>query len=561
MSQFGIDRRRMLAGLGAGSAMLLTGNRPAPQALDTAYVNARIWSGIKGVPLAGAIGISGERIACLGAATTRARIGRGTRVIDLKGAFVAPGFIDNHTHFLSGSLDLSSVQLLGLRTRQQFVETIGAFARTLPAGQWMTGSGWDAERWGGELPSRQLVDAVTPDTPILLFRTDGHIALANSLALKLAGIDRNTPDPEGGRFDRDAKGEPTGILRDNAAGLVTRAIPPLDPKLADAAMHKGIELALSRGLTQVHCTELDWGSYEASRRLRARGETGLRFYNFTPIGDWQRLAEIVRTEGRGDDWVRWGGLKAMADGALGSRTALMHQHYLGEPGNFGFPLQPWDKFADWIEAGDKAGLQIAAHAIGDAAIDKVLDIFAGVARKNGPRDRRFRIEHAQHIAFGSIARFGRQGVIPSAHPFHAIDDGRWAGKALNKAQLKGSWPFRTLLDTGARLSFGSDWNVAPLDPLGGIEAAVLRQTTDGLQPAGFVPEQRITAAEALTAYTVTNAYAGFQEHKLGTLAPGKLADLVVLAENPLTIAPGRIAEIEVLRTVVGGGERFMGSGA
>lgn len=560
MIESGLDRRAVLGGLSASSAFLLMGNKGQSGALDTAYLNGRIWTGVKGLPLASALGTVGDRISCVGNGATRARIGKGTRVVDLQGAFVTPGFMDNHTHFSMGSQALVQVQLMPVKTRQQFVETIGAFARTMAKGKWMQGFGWDAERWGGELPSRHWIDVVTPDTPVFLFRTDGHIALANSLALKLAGITRDTPQPEGGTIDKDASGEPTGILRDNGVDAVVRAIPPLSHGEIDAAMRRGIELGLSRGLTQVHNTDTDWETFEATRRLRSHGETGLRFYSFAPLREWEKLARLVREEGRGDDWVRWGGCKGMADGALGSRTALMREHYSNDERNFGFALQSFDLFGEWVMGADKAGLQVTAHAIGDAAIDKVLDIFAATARANGPRDRRFRIEHAQHIALDAIPRFGKQGVIASVHPYHAIDDGRWAGKVLNPSQLKGSWATRSLLDTGAKVTFGSDWPVAPLDPLGGIEAAVLRRTTDGLQPGGFVPEQKITALEALTAYTVTNAYGGFQERKLGTIEPGKLADLTMLGENVLDCDPATIAATPVLRTVVGGRERFTGSG-
>lgn len=561
MASLHLNRRAMLGALGAGSATLLLGNKGAAGALDTAYVNGRIWTGVNAVPLAGALGISGDRIACVGKGATAARIGRATRVVDLKGAFVCPGFMDNHTHFLMGSQALVQVQLLPVRTPQQLIETIGAFARTLPAGKWLQGFGWDAERWGGELPSRQWLDAVTPDTPVFVQRTDGHIALVNSLALRLAGIDRNTPQPVGGTIDKDAKGEPTGILRDNAMDPVLAVIPPPGAGETDAIMRRGIELGLSRGLTQVHNADMDWDVFESARRLRSHGETGLRFYNLAPLKQWEKLAKLVREEGRGDDWVRWGGLKGMADGALGSRTALMRQHYANDDKNFGFALQPFEQFGEWVMGADRAGLQVAVHAIGDAAIDKVLDIFAATSKANGRRDRRFRIEHAQHIALDAVARFGREKVIACIHPYHAIDDGRWAGKVLNPDQLKGSWATRSLLDGGAMVSFGSDWPVAPLDPLGGIEAAVLRRTTDGLQPAGFVPEQKITAAEALSAYTLGNAYAGFQEHKLGTIQPGKLADLTVLEQNLLDCDPATIAATQVLRTVVGGRERFTASAA
>lgn len=552
-----LDRRQLLTGLGAGSAALLLGNRGAPGALDLAYLNARVWSGVKGAARAGAIGLAGDRIATLGTRATKARIGKGTQVIDLKGGFVCPGLIDNHTHFTMGSFSLVRVQLLDVNTPQHLVERLGAYAANQPKGKWILGMGWDSERWGGELPTRQLIDVSTPDNPVFIYRTDGHVALANSLALQLAGIGKDAPDPVGGVVVRDSAGLPTGIVKDNALNLIERVIPAPGSDETEAAIRIGIKRALAHGITQVHNTDTDWSTFDPVRKMAMNGAPDMRFYLMAPLADWAKLVDLIRREGRGDDWVRWGGLKGMADGALGSRTAYMRRHYLGDPHNRGFPLQKWEDFAGWVEAGDKAGLQVAAHAIGDAAIDKVLDIFADVRRKNGPRDSRFRIEHAQHIARDAIPRFGKEGVIASMQPFHSIDDGRWAAKALDAEALRGSWATRSLLDSGAKVTFGSDWPVADLDPLGGIEAAVLRRTTDGLQPGGFVPEQRITAEEALRAYTVTNAYAGFQDRKLGTLTPGKLADLTIMADSPLSTAPDQIGKIEVLRTVVGGKEQFV----
>ena len=562
MTKFTANRRQLLGGLGSGGALLLLlGNRKASAPLSLAYINARIWTGVPGAPLAGAMGLNGDHIACVGSSATRARIGPKTQVIDLKGAFVTPGLIDNHTHFTMGSLSLVRVQLLDVTSPDQLVHRLGSFAAGMPTKAWIQGMGWDSERWGGELPTRQLIDPATPDLPVFIYRTDGHVALANSLALKLAGIDRTTPDPAGGVIVRDASGDPTGIVKDNALNLIERVIPALSDYETEAALRTGIRHGLARGVTQVHNTDTDWSTFDAARRLRTKGETDLRFYVMAPLAEWEKLAGIVTAEGRGDDWVRWGGLKGMADGALGSRTALMRRAYRTDPQNFGFALQSFEKFGEWVAAGDRAGLQVAAHAIGDLAIDKVLDIFAAVSAKNGARDRRFRIEHAQHIALDAIPRFAKQGVIASMQPYHAIDDGRWAAKAIDEETLKGSWAFRSLLDSGAKVTFGSDWPVAELDPLGGIQAAVLRQTADGLQPGGFVPAQRITALEALTAYTRTNAYAGLQERKLGTFEPGKLADLVIMSDNPMTVEAGKIGKIEVLRTVVGGRERFASPGA
>ncbi|RYY27199.1 MAG: amidohydrolase [Sphingomonadales bacterium] len=524
--------------------------------LDSAYLNGRIWRGEKRAPYTDAIGISGGRIAAVGASAVRALMVPGTRVVDLAGAHVVPGFMDNHTHFTEGSLMLVRIPLLEAATPRQFIDMIAAGARALPKGAWLQAFGWDAERWGGELPTAAWVDAHTADVPIALTRTDGHQIFANSLALRLAGIDRNTPDPAGGVIVRDAKGEPTGILRDNAQDLVRRLIPPASHAEIDAAIRLGIKKGLSRGVTQAHGTDLDWQTFHAMRRLHQAGDRNMRFYSMVPLEDWAKLAAIIKQEGRGDDWLRWGGTKVLTDGALGSRTALMRHGYANEPQNHGIAIHAFEKVQEWVAGADSAGLQVACHAIGDQAIGRVLDIYAEVARKNGARDRRFRIEHVQHLAEDEVPRFAKQGVIASMQPYHAIDDGRWAAGPLGPERLHLSWALRSLLDAKACVTLGSDWPVAPLDPLVGIHAAVLRQTTDGKNPNGFVPEQKISVAEALTAYTRANAYAGFQEERLGSIVPGKLADFVVLSEDLLAVDPSKIDKIGVVRTVVGGEDRF-----
>lgn len=561
-----IRRRDFLIGSGAGAlaGLLITpanavvrGGRALTA--NTIYRNARMWTGARSQPWTDAIALHGNRIVALGERAAHSLATRSTQVIDLGGAMVVPGMMDNHTHFVSGSKMLTQVDLLSVKTRQQLVDTLARGAAALPPGKWLEGFGWDEQRWGGLLPNRSWVDAVTPGTPVSISRTDGHNLFLNSLALKLAGIDRNTPDPDGGTIVRDAAGEPTGILRDNAMDLANRVIPLSSDAEIDSAVQLGIKAALARGTTQCHGADMDWITFDALRRARARGETGLRFYPSVWAKDWAKLADIIKREGRGDDWVRWGIVKAMADGALGSRTAYMDKPFANDAKNSGLLIQPVAEMQDWCEGADRAGLQVEVHAIGTKAIDLTLAMFAAIARKNGPRDRRSRIEHAQHINEGSIARFRKQGVIASMQPYHAIDDGRWAAAPLGPDRINGSWAFRSLLDSGATLTFGSDWPVAPVDPLGGIEAAVRRVTTDG--KGVFGPAQRITTAEALHAYTAANAFGGFQEAKLGTLAPGKLGDFVVLDSDIFRVAPDRIGATRILRTIVDGKERYADSAA
>lgn len=555
-----VDRRQFLA-LGAATLVAPRMLLAAAAELDTAYINGRVWTGVSGAPMGTAVGIVGSRIAAVDESAVRRKIGKRTRVVDLKGAFVVPGFVDGHTHFLLAAATLTPPDLRQARTREEFTRRVGEAARQLPPGEWMRGGSWDAELWGGELPTRQWIDAVTPQTPVALARLDQHMWLVNSLGLRLAGIDRNTPEPAGGRIVRDAAGEPTGIVIDTGQGLVGRVIPPLSAAAVEKMMRVGIQHGLRNGVTQAHSMGLDWDTHNALLRLRAKGETDMRFFSFVPLSDWQKMADIVKREGRGDDWVRWGGMKGLADGSLGSRTALFHRPYDDAPGSRGIRVNTLEHLREWVLQADRSNLNVSVHAIGDEANDDILDLYADIAKTNGPRDRRFRVEHAQHLTPAAIPRFARQQVIASVQPYHAIDDGRWAIQRVGAERLKGTYAFKSLLDSGARVCFGSDWPVAPFAPLTGIAAAVLRQTIDGANPGGWLPEQRITVEQALIAYTATNAYAGFQEDRLGRLVPGYLADLVVLDKDLLRVDPQQIPSATVLRTVVDGKERFVAGDA
>ncbi len=526
---------------------------PKRPAGDLILTNGVVWTGEPGAERASAIAVGDGRILAVGMdAEVRALAANGAREIDLRGRMVTPGFVDNHTHFMSGGFQLVSVDLRDAATPDEFSRRIGAFARSIPPDRWITGGDWDHELWGGELPRRDWIDSLTAEHPVFVNRLDGHMALANALALEMAGITSETPDPEGGLIVRDAAtGEPTGMLRDNAMDLVSRLIPEPTEDELDQAFERAQEHALSLGLTLVNDMGA-WAHLETYRRAHRRGDLRLRIYSFVPLGTWERLRDLVASEGSGDDQIKWGGLKGFVDGSLGSTTAWFYEPYNDAPETAGLLTTDTTALRQWILDADAAGLHVAVHAIGDQANDWLLDVFADAEAANGVRDRRFRIEHAQHLTPAAIERMAPQGVIASMQPYHAIDDGRWAEKRIGSERIRTTYAFRSLLDADAPLTFGSDWTVAPLDPLLGIYAAVARRTIDGANPDGWVPKQKISVEEALHAYTTANAYASFMEDQIGTLAPGRSADLVILSENLFDIDPTRIPEVEVDVTVIGG---------
>jgi predicted amidohydrolase YtcJ len=524
--------------------------------LTMTVVNARVWTGDPGQPWAEAVGIAGDHIARVGS-TAELRALPTARTIDAQGRLVLPGFSDAHVHFLQGGFNLTSVQLRDVKTRAEFVARLKAFAATVPPGTWIRGGDWDHQNWGGELPARQWIDEVTPQHPVWINRLDGHMNLANSLALKLSGVTRDVKDIPGGTIVRNASGELTGLLKDNAMSLVDRHVPPAPPDQEDRALDAAMRYVAEQGVTSVHHMG-DWHELEVFERARKAGRLRTRIYDAVPLRTWERLRDTVATkqfggpDGLGDDWLKIGTLKGFVDGSLGSHTAAFEQPFTDTPKDRGFFVNTPENLYAWISGADKAGLHVAVHAIGDRANHTLLDIYERVAREDGVRDRRFRIEHAQHLLPADIPRFAALGVIPSMQPYHAIDDGRWADKVIGAERAKTTYAFRALLDAKARLAFGSDWFVAPAVPLAGIYAAVTRRTLDEAHPDGWVPSQKITVEEAVRAYTAGTAYAEFAETRKGRLSPNYLADIVMLDRNIFEIPPPQIRETQVLLTVAGG---------
>ncbi|SDE26580.1 amidohydrolase [Kordiimonas lacus] len=545
----------------AGALLLVAACGQGPDATESAdrvFTHGQVWTGgdAAGVD-AEAFAVKDGRILAVGASTDMAAyIGDGTEVVDLQGAFVVPGLIDNHVHFFEGSFTLTQVQLRDAATPEEFTRRIAEAAAKAPAGTWVLGGNWDHELWGGELPDRAWIDEVTGDVPVSVNRLDGHMVLANSKALELAGIDATTPDPEGGVIVRDADGRPTGVLKDAAMFMMDKAVPKPSDARMEEVFKMGMAYAAKMGVTQVHDMAYNYRSLETYRRLKDRDELALRIYAFTPLEEWQRMQGYVAEHGRGDDMLRWGGLKGFVDGALGSTTAWMYEPYADAPETSGFPLLSMNELQNRVFGGAQAGLHVTVHGIGFQANDKLLDIFENVAARVDRTDLRFRIEHAQHLSESAIKRFSELDVTASMHPYHLIDDGRWAVKRLGEDRLKGTYAIGSLMRAGGRVTFGSDWPVAPLDPIMGIYAAVTRQTLDGANPDGWIPDEKISVLEALRAYTVNNAYAGYQEDKLGLIKPGYLADFVVLSDNLFAIDPVAIKDVSVLRTAIGGVDRY-----
>lgn len=520
-------------------------------------VNARVRTMDPGARVVEALAVRDGRIAFLGRSQeARSLAGGSTRVVDAGGRLVLPGFNDAHVHFLSGGFQLASVDLRDAKSREEFAGRIREFVRRTPKGAWVTGGDWDHELWpGAALPRKEWIDGVTLETPVFVSRLDGHMALANSLALRLAGVTRETADPPGGVIVRDPETrEPTGVLKDAAMSLVYRVIPPPPFEAKLDAARAATRHAASLGVTSVTDVSAggDIGVYQT---LLERGELFTRIYGAWPLPRWKELAATGVRRGFGGAMLRTGALKGFADGSLGSTTALFDEPYDDDPSTAGIPsgeMVDADAMQQRITGAMRAGLQLCLHAIGDKANGMILDMIERAMKEARLSGVRARIEHAQHLRARDIPRFRELGVIASMQPYHAADDGRWADKRIGRKRAETTYAFRSLLDAGAVLAFGSDWTVAPLDPLKGIQAAVTRRTIDGMNPQGWVPAQKITVEEAVRAYTAGSAYAEWTENEKGTLETGRLADFLVLDRDILTVAPETIDRARVVMTVVGG---------
>jgi predicted amidohydrolase YtcJ len=521
---------------------------------DLVIQGGTVWTGLSaGRAQPGAVAIAGGKILAVGDSAQIARyIGSKTQLLQANGGLVMPGFADGHTHFIDGGFQLASVDLRNAATPQEFVRRLKEYASRLKPGEWITGGDWDHTLWpGAPLPQHGWIDSVTPNNPVFVNRLDGHEALANSAAMRAAGVTKATVTPSGGEVLRDARGEPIGIFKDRAMDLIGRAAPDPSPEQRDSALARALAHAASLGVTATAHMSASFADLASYRRLERANRQTIRVSVYLPLETWKAVAESAASN-KGDDWVRIGGVKGYMDGSAGSRTALFFEPYSDSANYRGLMQHPEADMRQWIGAADSAGLQIAVHAIGDRANAILLAIYDSVARAHGTRDRRFRVEHAQHLRPQDIPTFGRLRIVASMQPYHAIDDGRWVEQRIGPVRIKTTYAFRTLLDTDAPLAFGTDWTVAPLDPMLGVYAAVTRRTLDDKNPGGWVPEQKITLGETLRAYTYGSAWATFNEQKWGTLAPERFADVVVLDRDPFAVAPESLGTIKPRYTIVGG---------
>jgi len=520
-----------------------------------AFINGKIYTVNSQSEWVEAVVVSNNIIVFLGSnSEAQEHIDAFTQVIDLDGKLMLPGFIDSHAHVVMGGQFLLNVDLTTVKSKAEFCKKINNFTKTIPVGRWIIGGNWNHQNWEVvELPHKEWIDSFTENIPVFVSRMDYHVALANSYVLKLAGIDRNTENPIGGEIIKDENGDPTGVLKDKAMDLVYRIIPePSESEFADA-IDAAMKEARRLGVTSIHDISYD-NHFKALQQAERDGRLTSRLFTMLLIKNYKNLISNEIQHNFGSDRLKIGAMKAFVDGALGSKTAYMFEPYSDEPNNFGLPMEELSngQLEKMIIESDKNQLQCCIHAIGDRAISELLDIVEKMKDHNPDWNRRFRIEHAQHISKKDMKRVAELEVIISAQPYHIYDDGCWAENVIGKDRLRDFYAFRSMLNSGIKLCFGSDWSVSTMDPLKGIYVAVTRNTANNKYENGLIPEEKISIKEAIDCYTINAAYASFQENKVGSIEVGKMADMILLSENIFEVEPAEIKNIKVEMTVFDG---------
>ncbi len=521
----------------------------------TLYRNGHIYTNDSSSPWAEAILVRGEQILAVGDDDeVSALADKGATIVDLEKHFVMPGFNDAHVHIGGAGEDWLAVRLNGVQNVPELQKRLAAAVAEHKEGDWITGSGWDHTFWPEKkFPNRQQLDAVSPKNPVIFGHISGHVAVANSLALQLAGITAATANPAGGEIEKDAKGEPTGMLKeDSAMHLVYSKIPPASME----QRQKGIELALADlakfGVTSAQDNSA-WEDFLTYRALKNDGKLTVRITEWLPFpAPLEKLEQMRRDGGTTDPWLRTGALKMVTDGALGSRTAAMLAPYSDDPATSGILTMPAEKLKALAIERDKVGFQLNFHAIGDFANRVSLDAFEAAAKVNGPRDRRDRIEHAQVVAPADFPRFAKLQVIASMQPSHETSDMRWAEQRVGPERAKGAYAWATMQKFGIRLAFGTDYDVEPISPFRGLYACVTRELPEGGPQGGWQPQEKISLDDCIRAYTSGSAYGEFMEGKKGELKAGEFADFIVLSSDLTKAQPREYVNSKVLRTVVGG---------
>jgi predicted amidohydrolase YtcJ len=521
----------------------------------TLYRNGRIYTNDASAPWAEAVLVRGEEIIAVGNDDeVSALTETGAKVVDLEKHFVMPGFNDAHVHIGGAGADWLAVRLFGAGTVDEMQKRLAAAVAAHKPGEWITGFGWDHTLWPEKkFPNRQQLDIVSPKNPVILTHVSGHVAVANSVALQIAGITKDSPNPPGGEIEKDQKGEPTGMLKEGAA---MRLVESKIPAPTEEQRRHGIELALGdiakNGVTSVQDNSA-WEDFLTYRALKNEGKLTVRVTEWLPFAaPLEKLQQMRRDGGTTDPWLRTGALKMVTDGALGSRTAAMLAPYSDDEKTSGILTMEPDKLRQLAIDRDKAGFQLNFHAIGDRANRIALDAFEAAAKANGPRDRRDRIEHAQVVAASDFARFARLQVIASMQPSHETSDMRWAEQRVGPDRAKGAYAWATMQKFGVRLAFGTDYDVEPISPFRGLYACVTRELPDGGPPGGWEPQEKISLGDCIRAYTSGSAYGEFMEGKKGELKEGEFADFIVLSNDLTKIEPREYTKTKVLRTVVGG---------
>lgn len=546
----------------AGAMVLRAKGQPSQaskgQPHTTVYLHGRIYTNDPASPWAEAMAIRDGKIRCVGridyVLLECGGTDPGSETIHLHGEFVMPGFNDAHVHLGHAGADMLSVQLNGVTSIAELQKRVADAVAHHQPGEWITGSGWDHTLWPDKkFPNKQELDAVAPQNPVFLTHISGHVAVANSLALRHAEITKDTPNPPGGMIERDANGDATGMLEeDSAMRLVSDRIPDLKIDQRRRGILLALEDAARHGVTSAQDFS-DWADFLVYVQLKQEGKLTLRITEWLPFVDSMNLLQDKRAQGgTTDPWLRTGALKGFLDGALGSRTAAMLAPYSDDPSTSGILTNDPDKFRAMAIERDKAGFQINFHAIGDRANREALDIFEAVLKANGPRDRRDRVEHAQVLAPEDLPRFAHLNVIASMQPSHETTDMRWAEQRLGPERSKGAYAWASLLKSGAHLAFGTDYDVEPINPMRGLYACVTRQLPEGGPAGGWEPQEKISLQDCIRAYTSGSAYAQFDEGKKGELKAGEYADFVILSDDLTKISPSQYMKVRVLRTVVGG---------